>query len=74
MGRERGLLDRATYEPVILRGWAALNRALRPDGMLGYVQPVGAAPGATGPDQTEIYGAGAFILAGSELHRLIGPR
>lgn len=73
-GVNEGLLDRAAYEPVILRGWAALNRAIRPDGMLGYVQPVGAAPGATGPDQTEIYGAGAFILAGSELHRLVGPR
>lgn len=59
------------YEPVILRGWAALNRAVREDGMLGYVQPAGAAPGATGPDQTEIYGAGAFILAGSEPHRLL---
>ena len=70
-GVNEGLLDRAAYETVILRGWAALNRAVREDGMLGYVQPVGAAPGATGPDQTEIYGAGAFILAGSELHRLI---
>ncbi len=71
-GVNEGLLDRAVYEPVILRGWAALNRAVRADGMLGYVQPVGAAPGATGPDRTEIYGAGAFILAGSELHRLVG--
>jgi rhamnogalacturonyl hydrolase YesR len=73
-GVNEGLLDRATYEPVIQRGWAALIRAVRPDGMLGYVQPVGAAPGATGPDQTEIYGAGAFILAGSELHRLVAAR
>jgi len=73
-GVNEGLLDRATYEPVILRGWAALNRAVLPNGMLGYVQPVGAAPGATGPDQTEIYGAGAFVLAGSELHRLVRPK
>jgi rhamnogalacturonyl hydrolase YesR len=71
-GVNEGLLDRATNEPVILKGWAALNRAVHPDGKLGYVQPVGAAPGATGPDQTEIYGAGAFILAGSEVHRLVG--
>ena len=73
-GVNAGLLDRPRYEPVILRGWSALNRAVRKDGMLGYVQPVGAAPGATGPDQTEIYGAGAFILAGSEVHRLVGAR
>jgi hypothetical protein len=69
-----GILDRATTEPVILKGWAALNRALHRDGKLGFVQPVGAAPGATGPDQTEIYGAGAFILAGSEVHRLVGTK
>ncbi len=73
-GVNEGLLDRAANLPVILRGWAALNRAVHADGKLGFVQPVGAAPGATGPDQTEIYGTGAFILAGSEVHRLVtGP-
>ena len=69
-GVNAGLLERGRFEPVILRGWSALNRAVLPDGKLGFVQPVGAAPGATGPDQTEIYGAGAFLLAGSELYRL----
>lgn len=73
-GVNTGLLERAEFEPVILRAWDALNRAVRQDGMLGYVQPVGAAPGATGPDQTEIYGAGAFILAGSEVHRLVSTK
>jgi len=71
-GVNEGILDRAKFEPVIFKGWAALNRAVLPDGKLGYVQPVGAAPGATGPDQTEIYGSGAFILAGTEVHRLVG--
>jgi unsaturated rhamnogalacturonyl hydrolase len=73
-GVNTGILDRAKYEPVILKGWAALNLAVTPDGMLGYVQPVGAAPGATGPEMTEIYGAGAFILAGSEVHRLVSNK
>ena len=71
-GVNEKLLDRATYEPVILKGWAALQRAVLPGGKLGYVQRVGAAPGDTGPDETEIYGVGAFILAGSEVHRLVG--
>jgi rhamnogalacturonyl hydrolase YesR len=69
-GANEGLLEREKYLPVILRGWSALNRAVLPDGKLGYVQPVGAAPDATNPNQTEIYGVGAFILAGSEVHRL----
>src|SRR2546430_12026401 len=42
----------------------------RPSGKLGYVQRVGDAPGDTGPEQTEIYGTGAFLLAGSEILRL----
>jgi rhamnogalacturonyl hydrolase YesR len=58
------------YEAAIRRGWAALVGAVQPSGMLGYVQQVGAAPGDTGPDQTEIYGAGALLLAGSQVYRL----
>lgn len=34
-GVDNGLLDRATYEPAAVRGWAALGRAVQPDGMLG---------------------------------------
>jgi len=70
-GVNEGLLDRKTLEPVILRGFAALQRAVLPSGKLGYVQRVGAAPGDTGPDETEVYGVGAFLLAGSEVHRMV---
>jgi len=72
-GINQGLLDRATYEPVIRRGWAALVRAVHPNGMLGYVQRIGDQPGDTSASGTEIYGVGAFLLAGSEIHRLIQP-
>ena len=27
-----------------------------PEGMLGYVQPIGAGPGNAWPDKTEVYG------------------
>jgi unsaturated rhamnogalacturonyl hydrolase len=70
-GVNQGLLDRATYEPAIRRGWAALVRAVHPNGMLGYVQRIGDQPGDTSASSTEIYGVGAFLLAGSEIHRLI---
>jgi unsaturated rhamnogalacturonyl hydrolase len=69
-GVNRGLLDRATYEPAARRGWAALVRAVHPDGMLGWVQQIGAEPGSAGADSTEVYGTGAFLLAGSEIIRL----
>ena len=73
-GVNEKLLDRAAFEPVILRGFAALQRAVLPGGKLGYVQRVGAAPGDTGPEETEVYGVGAFLLAGSEVHRLVAAR
>jgi len=68
-GLNQGLLDRATVEPAVRRGWMALVRAVQPSGMLGYVQHPGDRPGDTGPDDTEAYGVGAFLLAGSEVHR-----
>ena len=69
-GINAGLLDHGDYAPVVRRGWSALVRAVRPDGRLGYVQSPDDGPGQTGPDQTEIYGTGAFLLAGSEVYRL----
>ena len=65
-----GLLDRSAYEPNVRRGWAALQKAVHPDGMLGWVQPIGAEPGSSRHDTTEVYGVGAVLLAGAEVHRL----
>lgn len=39
--------------------------------MLGYVQPVGAAPARVDENSTETYGPGAFLLAASELHKYL---
>ena len=69
-GINRGVLDRAVYEPHVRRGWAAMQQALQPDGMLGWVQPIGAEPGSSRQDTTEVYGVGALLLAGAEVHRL----
>jgi rhamnogalacturonyl hydrolase YesR len=66
-GVNSGLLDPGRYGPVALRGWAALARAMHPDGMLGWVQRIGDAPGATTHETTEVYGVGALLLAGSEV-------
>jgi hypothetical protein len=34
------------------------------------VQRVGAAPDQVGPDDTQLYGVGAFLLAASEVRKL----
>lgn len=69
-GVNNGILDRATYEPYINKAWHALTSYITKDGMLGYVQPIGAAPGSAWADRTEVYGTGAFLAAGSEVYKL----
>jgi unsaturated rhamnogalacturonyl hydrolase len=69
-GVNEGLLPRDEYLPVVLRAWAALTAFVQPDGKLTHVQPVGFTPVTFDADATEPYGVGAFLLAGSEVHRL----
>ena len=73
-GINNGLLPRETYEPHARRGWDAIVKAVHPDGMLGWVQRIGAEPGATTAETTEVYGVGALLLAGSEMSRMATPR
>ncbi|MBT3210703.1 MAG: glycoside hydrolase family 88 protein [Planctomycetaceae bacterium] len=71
-GINNGLLDRATYEPIVLKAWKALAECVTDEGLLGFVQPVGAAPGDSYADKTEVYGIGAFLAAGAEVYKLVG--
>ena len=76
-GIKAGLLDAAVFEPVARRGWHALEKAMHPDGMLGSVQQVSDRPEQVSPDDTQFYGVGAFLLAGSavlDLYKTMGTR
>ena len=73
-GINNGILDKAIYGPVVERGWNAMVSHVNKDGMLGYVQPIGAEPGEAYPDKTEVYGVGAFLSAGSEVYKLYGGK
>ncbi|QCZ92530.1 glycoside hydrolase family 88 protein [Salinimonas iocasae] len=70
-GVNNGLLNKEEYRPVIEKAWRALKLAVNHEGMLAYVQPVGASPGDSFPDYTEVYGVGAFLAAGSELYKML---
>jgi rhamnogalacturonyl hydrolase YesR len=72
-GINYGLLDRAKYEPIVRKAWAALVGCVTPEGKLEHVQPIGADPKKFQPTDTEVYGTGAFLLAGSEVYRLVWP-
>jgi len=69
-GVNRGILNRSTYEPIVRRGWKALVRCVTPQGRLEHVQPIGADPKEFDPAHSDVYGVGAFLLAGSEMYRL----
>lgn len=69
-GVNHKLLNKAKYLPVITRAWQALISSIHSDGKLGYVQNVGDKPVMAGYDTSNVYGVGAFLLAGSELYKL----
>jgi unsaturated rhamnogalacturonyl hydrolase len=70
-GVNNGYLDKETYLPAIVKGWKSMVTSVWPDGKVGYIQPIGADPKAVTRDMTEVYGVGGFLLAGTEITRLI---
>jgi len=70
-GVNNKILDRKRFTPAIEKAWIALNELVHADGMVGWTQPIGADPRRNfTADSWEVYGAGAFLLAGSEIVKL----
>ena len=70
-GINQGILDKATYLPVVRKAWVALNGCVSAEGRVGWVQPIGADPRRDfSADSWEVYGTGAYLLAGSEVIKL----
>lgn len=69
-GVSNGTLDAETYVPAIRKGWKALNDSVTDEGMIGWVQQVGYAPDKVAANETQFYGAGAFLLAGAAMLEL----
>ncbi len=69
-GINRGILERAVYEPVVAKAWKGLLQHIYEDGRFGCIQAVSDAPGKFKPTSSYVYGVGAFLLAGSEVDRL----
>ena len=70
-GINNGILNKAQYLPVAKKAWIALVTSVQPDGMLGYVQPIGGSPDKVTEQSNEVYGTGAFLLAGAQLYQYI---
>lgn len=69
-GINRGILDEVKYLKPVTRAWNGLLGAVNEEGRLGWVQPPGDRPLLVTKEDTMEYGAGAFLLAGSEVVRL----
>ncbi|MDO4161094.1 MAG: glycoside hydrolase family 88 protein, partial [Prevotellaceae bacterium] len=76
-GVRKGILDKDTYLPVLLKAWNALVKdAVHPNGFLGYVQGTGKEPKDGQPTtydnvpDFDDYGVGCFLLAGTEVYKL----
>lgn len=69
-GVKTGLLKDPAYRRAANRGWDALTLAVRPDGKLGWVQQGDVGPNAVQAEDTQPFGAGAFLLAGAAMYDL----
>jgi rhamnogalacturonyl hydrolase YesR len=70
-GINNGYLDRDTYLPAIKAGWKSMISNVGADGKVGFIQPIGADPKAVTKDMTEVYGVGGFLMAGTEITKMI---
>jgi rhamnogalacturonyl hydrolase YesR len=66
-GVNSGVLDADEYGPVVRKGWQALVSAVTDEGMLGWVQPIGAAPDSVFETDSQLYGVGAFLLTATQM-------
>jgi rhamnogalacturonyl hydrolase YesR len=70
-GINNKLLDKKKYLPVVQKAWVSLVGCVNREGRVGWVQPVGANPQKNFSENSwEVYGTGAFLLAGSEVIKL----
>jgi rhamnogalacturonyl hydrolase YesR len=70
-GINNKILDKKKFGPPVKKAWTGLNSLVHPDGKVGWTQPIGADPRKNFTAESwEVYGAGAYLLAGSEVIKL----
>ena len=70
-GINNGYLEKEKYLPFVLKSWNVLMKCVGENGKLGFVQLPGSEPGEVNKDWNAAYGTGAFLLAGSEIIKMI---
>ncbi|NQZ78048.1 MAG: glycoside hydrolase family 88 protein, partial [Ekhidna sp.] len=71
-GINNGLLDKKEFEGPVRKAWTSLYQVVQKNGKVGWAQPIGQDPRKNfSEDSWEVYGTGAFLLAGSEMVKLL---
>jgi unsaturated rhamnogalacturonyl hydrolase len=70
-GVNLGLLNRERFETAALRGWNALAGTVDPYGRLGQVQQIRDRPAPVDINDTQLYGSGGLLLAGTATMSMI---
>ena len=70
-GLNNGLLTNEEALRPVLKAWSRLCSAIQSNGKLGWVQPVGQDPKTITANMTATFGVGAFLLAASEIYKLV---
>ena len=69
-GINNGILNKASYTPVVLKAWEAILACQQENGKVGWVQNIGANPMPATANSWQNFGTGAFLMAGSEIIKL----
>ncbi len=69
-GINNGLID-TQYRPAVEKAWLALTNNVNAEGRLGFVQQVAGDPYPFHEHEWHVYASGAFIMAGSEMIKMI---
>lgn len=70
-GINNGVLDREVYNPVVHKGWKGLCKVVDDHGKVCWGQLVARGPGKVAEEDSDEYVTGAFLLAGSEMLKLV---
>jgi len=70
-GINKRILDKNTFLPVVFKAWNALYSAVDENGKVCWGQGVSRDPGKVNKEDSAEFVAGAFLLAGSEIYKLV---
>jgi unsaturated rhamnogalacturonyl hydrolase len=69
-GVNNGILDKTIFTAAAKKAWSGMVKYVKPDGSITNVQSEGGGPAAVGT-ATQPYAEGGFMLAGSEMAKLV---